>query len=38
MNDSTENRSSRWSAEKTAWWVVFGTLTLSIVLMLGLWN
>lgn len=26
------------SPEKTAWWVVFGVLTLSIVLMLGAWN
>jgi hypothetical protein len=26
------------SLEKTAWWVVFGVLVLSIVVMLGAWN
>jgi len=29
---------TRPSLEKTAWWVVFGVLALSIVVMLGAWN
>ncbi|MCW4456859.1 hypothetical protein [Microbacterium sp. MPKO10] len=33
-----DQRHSRWTGEKTAWWIVFGVLDLSILLMLGLWN
>lgn len=29
---------SRWTGEKTAWWIVFGATTLGIILMLGLWD
>lgn len=27
-----------WTGEKTAWWVVFGVLVLSILMMLGAWD
>jgi hypothetical protein len=37
MND-TDHIPARWTNEKTAWWLVFGVITLSIVVMLGLWN
>lgn len=29
---------SRWTGEKTAWWIVFGVLVLGIFVMLGAWN
>lgn len=29
---------SRWTGEKTAWWIAFGVLALSILVMLGAWN
>ncbi|GAB3555844.1 hypothetical protein [Spelaeicoccus albus] len=35
---STRRPPARWTGEKTAWWIAFGILVLSIFFMLGLWN
>jgi hypothetical protein len=39
MNDDANRTAPRsWTAEKTAWWLVFGILTLTLLGMLSLWN
>ena len=35
---NTQETRSHWTGEKTAWWIVFGVTTLSILIMLGLWK
>ncbi len=38
MNNTTTTGTNRGTAEKAAWWAVFGLLTFAIFVMVGLWN
>lgn len=39
MNDNQNPATHRsWTAEKTAWWLVLGVLTLTLLGILSLWN